>query len=215
MLWFLTRFTPNYIQTTRPIGFMKFGKNFGEKGKIRKMLRFLDQKWAFFTKNWVFSKKLILNRLFNQWTYDAEIWSGCSPKVYGKTGVIFLRKRVSSPRYTLFYTKKSRFLQKIQFLRIKKCVAPQRHTFLGKNNSSFFVPLRATSWPNFTYIGPVVEKPIQNQFFWENSIFSKKWPFLVENPQHFPNFSFFTKNFTKFHKSYWPCGLDIIWGESG
>ena len=60
---------------------MKFCDFFHEKVKIPKILCVFDQKWAFFTKNWIFSKYFISYRLFDYKAYDAEIWSGCSPDV--------------------------------------------------------------------------------------------------------------------------------------
>ena len=55
-----------------------------------------------------------------------------------------------------FLYEKSQFLQKTQFLPIKKCVAPGRNTFSGKNNISFPYPLGLQPDQNFSIIGPVV-----------------------------------------------------------
>ena len=113
----------------------------------------------------------------------------------------------SQREHTLFIWKDC-FFRKNHNCSYKKCVAPQRPTFLWKNNYSFFVPLRATSWLNFSIIGPVVEKPIRNQFFWENSIFSKKCPFSSKTLKIFRIFPFSPKFLPNFIN---PIGLaDLI-----
>ena len=59
---------------------------------------------------------------------------------------LFFPKKCVIAGYTLSLYEKSQFLQKkTQILRIKKCVVPRRQTFSGKNNSRFFIHLRATS----------------------------------------------------------------------
>ena len=72
---------------------------------------------------------------------------------------LFFSEKVCRHRATHFFIRKIRIFTKTQFLRIKKCVVPQRNTFSGKNNISFSIHLRATCWSNFRTIALLVAKP--------------------------------------------------------
>ena len=129
--------------------------------------------------------------------------------------MLFFPEKVCRRGATHFFIRKiTIFTKKIPIFHIKS-VQRRDRTLFREKNTSFSVHLRATCWPNFSTIAFLVAKPQRNQIFRENSIFSKKCPFLVENPQNFPNFPLFAKIFVKFHKPYWPTGLDKVWSESG
>ena len=106
--------------------FINFDHFLGERVKILEILSLFDPKWAFFAKTCDISKNLISLRLFIHKAYEAEIWSGCSPRHIQKTGAQILHESAPLRRYTLFYTQK---LEKVSFLNIflyKECVAAER-----------------------------------------------------------------------------------------